>query len=154
MHNFCSKNNFFHRGNLFIRILKIIGVTIAGIAAAAVIALLFGLLVELLWNWLMPEIFGLPTINYWQAFGLIILAKIFFGSGHGHNTDHKSSMKRFIKKNKDESEPEKAKYHHWHNYKKYWKEEGKDAFEKYMVKVETEEKADKADKDQGKEPEA
>ncbi len=151
MHNFYSKNNFFHRGNLFIRILKIIGATIAGIAVAAVIALLFGLLVQFLWNWLMPEIFGLPIINYWQAFGLIILAKIFFGSGHGHNSNHKGPMKRFIKKNKEASTPEKAKYHEWHSYKKYWKEEGKDAFEKYMAKVEAEEKVDKVP---DKEPEA
>ena len=27
----------------------------------------------LLWNWLMPYIFGLPTINVLQAFGLTIL---------------------------------------------------------------------------------
>ena len=27
----------------------------------------------LLWNWLMPDIFGLPTINVFQAFGLSAL---------------------------------------------------------------------------------
>ena len=30
----------------------------------------------LLWNWLMPSIFGLPTINVLQAFGLTILISL------------------------------------------------------------------------------
>ncbi|TVQ18087.1 MAG: hypothetical protein EA382_18165, partial [Spirochaetaceae bacterium] len=45
---------------------------------------LFGLFVRILWNWLMPEIFGLPEITYWQAWGLLILSMILFkdfGSG-------------------------------------------------------------------------
>jgi hypothetical protein len=38
-----------------------------------------------LWNELMPEIFGLPALNYWQAAGLLILARILFGGlGPGH----------------------------------------------------------------------
>ena len=31
-----------------------------------------------LWNWLMPIIFGLPQLNYWQTLGLQWLAKILF----------------------------------------------------------------------------
>lgn len=54
--------------------------------------LLFGGCVMLLWNWLMPEIFGLPTVSFWQAAGLLLLCKILFGGfggghhhhGHGH----------------------------------------------------------------------
>lgn len=34
-----------------------------------------------LWNWLMPEIFDLPIISFWQAAGLLILSKILFGFG-------------------------------------------------------------------------
>lgn len=51
------------------------------IAAAAVIFLLcavLGLPLQLLWNWLMPTIFNLPTITFWQALGLNILASILF----------------------------------------------------------------------------
>ena len=33
-----------------------------------------------LWNWLMPEIFGLINIGYWQAFGLGLLSWFFFGN--------------------------------------------------------------------------
>ncbi len=40
---------------------------------------LFGFVVMSLWNWLMPALFGLKTIGYWQALGLFILCKILFG---------------------------------------------------------------------------
>lgn len=32
-----------------------------------------------LWNALLPDIFGLKIITFWQAMGLLILSKIFFG---------------------------------------------------------------------------
>jgi hypothetical protein len=32
-----------------------------------------------LWNALMPDIFALPALNYWQAAGLLVLARILFG---------------------------------------------------------------------------
>jgi len=49
----------------------------------------FGAVVMLLWNALMPRIFALPILNYWQAAGLMLLARILFGglvhdmAGHG-----------------------------------------------------------------------
>jgi hypothetical protein len=43
---------------------------------------LFSLLVFLLWNWLMPVIFGLSTITYFQALGLLALSKILFFGFH------------------------------------------------------------------------
>lgn len=33
-----------------------------------------------LWNWLMPELFGLTVINFWQAIGLFILCSLLFKS--------------------------------------------------------------------------
>ena len=32
-----------------------------------------------LWNALMPEIFGLRTITFWQALGLLLLSRLFLG---------------------------------------------------------------------------
>lgn len=32
----------------------------------------------LLWNWLMPGLFGLATIGYFKALGLFLIAKILF----------------------------------------------------------------------------
>ena len=43
----------------------------------------FGFVVMGLWNWLMPALFGLKVIGYWQAMGLLILSKILFGGLRG-----------------------------------------------------------------------
>ncbi|MDR1983713.1 MAG: hypothetical protein LBQ28_02670 [Prevotellaceae bacterium] len=44
--------------------------------------------VMLLWNWLMPEIFGLTTISLLQALGLLALARILFSSMGGKRWMH------------------------------------------------------------------
>jgi hypothetical protein len=41
----------------------------------------FGAITMLLWNALMPLLFHLPAINFWQALGLLLLGRIFFGFG-------------------------------------------------------------------------
>ena len=45
-----------------------------------VIASAFSVIVMLLWNWLMPNIFGFTAINFWQALGLFALTRILFGN--------------------------------------------------------------------------
>ena len=56
------------------------------IVAAAVMVpaflALFGAVTMWLWNWLMPTIFKLPEVGFWQAIGLLLLAQIFFKGGH------------------------------------------------------------------------
>jgi hypothetical protein len=32
-----------------------------------------------LWNWLMPSLFGLGVITFWQALGLLVFSRILFG---------------------------------------------------------------------------
>jgi len=44
------------------------------------VALLFGLPLQILWNLLMPELFSLPYISFWQACGLNLIAGILFRS--------------------------------------------------------------------------
>jgi hypothetical protein len=39
----------------------------------------FGQAVLHLWNWLMPDLFGLRAISFWQAVGLLGLSWLFFG---------------------------------------------------------------------------
>ncbi len=53
------------------------------ILAVITMVLLVVALVQCLWNWLLPDIFGLKEISYWQAFGLFILAKLLFGGKPG-----------------------------------------------------------------------
>lgn len=50
----------------------------AGIALIAFAAVIMALPTMLLWNWLMPTIFKLPEITFWQALGLIMLAGCIF----------------------------------------------------------------------------
>jgi len=71
---------------------------IAGFIALAIVGVIvFGSIVMLLWNALMPEIFHLPIINFWQALGLLLLAKILFsgfrGGGPKGRMKHKLSEK-------------------------------------------------------------
>ena len=44
----------------------------------AIIIVILGYPVMLLWNWLIPELFGLSEITFWQAIGLNILCTILF----------------------------------------------------------------------------
>ena len=43
----------------------------------------FGQAVLQLWNRLMPQIFGLPEISFWQAVGLLALSWLLFGGPRG-----------------------------------------------------------------------
>jgi len=43
----------------------------------------FGQAVLQLWNWLMPELFGLRPLRFWQAVGLMALSWILFGGLRG-----------------------------------------------------------------------
>jgi hypothetical protein len=43
-----------------------------------------GEVVRLLWNWLLPPLFGWPQITFWQALGLLALCRILFGGRGGH----------------------------------------------------------------------
>lgn len=55
---------------------------VAGIAFVCGIVVLVGFILMWLWNWLMPVIFHLPLIGFWQALGLLALATILFKRPH------------------------------------------------------------------------
>jgi hypothetical protein len=65
------------RGNRFLRVLKIVLIVAVAITA-------FSYVTMHLWNWLMPAVFGLRTITWAQALGLLVLGKILFGGFHRH----------------------------------------------------------------------
>ena len=56
----------------------------------AIAIALVGWITMLLWNWLVPELFNGPSLNYWQALGLLTLSKILFW-GFGNKKHHMSS---------------------------------------------------------------
>src|SRR5271169_2436462 len=76
---------------------------------------LFGVVVMLLWNWLMPEIFGLRTLTYWQAWGVLALSCILFGrigGGRGKSSSdrkRKRKLRSYIREQMEEDEEKKAK---------------------------------------------
>jgi len=49
-------------------------VFLGAIAFIVLVAVLLAFPVKWLWNWLMPDIFGLIKITVWQALGLNLLA--------------------------------------------------------------------------------
>lgn len=48
------------------------------IAIAVLLSALFALPVMLLWNWLMPDLFGLREVGFMQAWGLVLLCVLLF----------------------------------------------------------------------------
>lgn len=48
-----------------------------------------GGVVQQLWNWLMPTIFGWRQVTFWQALGLLALCRILFG-GLGRHGGYRS----------------------------------------------------------------
>jgi hypothetical protein len=107
--------------------IEIVGIVIFGIVAITGFAALFGFAIMWLWNALLPDIFGLTQISYWQAVGILILAKLLFG-GFGSGGGSKSS------KRKDKSDWGKGKneFSKWGLYDKFWKEEGEAAYQDFI----------------------
>jgi MFS family permease len=78
-----------------------IAIGIASAIAFVLFILLGGVIVQWLWNWLLPDIFGLRQITFWQALGLLALCRILFGSfgrGGGHHRDDGKHRREWWKK--------------------------------------------------------
>jgi len=114
--------------------------TVIGLGGVAVFGLLFGLLIQFLWNATLVSLFDFPSISFWQAVGVFILAKLFFGFGGGSS----SSKKRQKKGREDDAEVADAIEEAFEvpgdeAFQKFWREEGKDAYEAYQVRRESQE---------------
>jgi hypothetical protein len=66
------------------KLINAIGVILGGMFVIIVALFLGGIILSFpimwLWNWLMPELFDLQTIGYWQSFGLFYLSGLLFRS--------------------------------------------------------------------------
>ena len=58
------------------KIAEVILNIVIGLFFTAILMLIFTGAVMLLWNWLMPFIFGLPTITFLQTYGLMWLIRL------------------------------------------------------------------------------
>jgi hypothetical protein len=91
--------------SLIAKVLVVLGFAILGFGALA----LFGWVTMLLWNWIVPETFGLKSLTYWKAWGLFLLCSILFkgvgssSSGEGKRSERKrkEQLRRYM-----EEEPE------------------------------------------------
>ena len=59
-----------------------IGAPLATVGIALLMAL-GGWIVQYLWNWLLPALFGWRTITFWQALAVLVLCRILFGRWGG-----------------------------------------------------------------------
>jgi hypothetical protein len=120
-------NYFIHkfRGKSPIEIVVII---IFGAIAITGFAFLFGYIIMLLWNWLMPEIFGLGTLTFWQTVGLVLLLKLTLGGWGSGGSSSKSSKDR----DEDGKKKSRTEFSKWKYYDKFWKEEGDEQYKKFV----------------------
>jgi len=63
---------------------KWIWIVPAAIAGLTLFVFLGGEIVKLLWNWLLPPLFGWHQITFWQGLGLLALCRILFGGWSSH----------------------------------------------------------------------
>jgi hypothetical protein len=77
---------------------KLIFIAPVAILAMLLFVALGGEIVRLLWNWLLPSLFGWRMITFWQAVGLLALCRILFGGlglhGHGRSNFRRRMAER------------------------------------------------------------
>lgn len=87
-----------------LRVFRFIGFGILGVAF--IVLVIFG--VQALWNWLIPQLFNGPVLNFWQTVGLFFLSKILLtgvapGPQHDNKRDWKKKFRdKCIQASKDE----------------------------------------------------
>jgi hypothetical protein len=87
------------------------------IVPAAILGILLfifigGEVVRLLCNWLLPSLFGLREITFWQALGLLALARILVG-GFGCHHSGRSHIRRHLKERWEHmTEEERERFRH------------------------------------------
>ena len=72
----------------------------------AVVFIAVGYVTMCLWNALMPVIFHLPLITFWQAIGLIILARLILGFGGHHRAWAHHQRGHFMREKWEKMTPE------------------------------------------------
>ncbi|MBN2353812.1 MAG: hypothetical protein JXD23_14660 [Spirochaetales bacterium] len=83
-----------------------VGSIVGGVILAVGLFFLFGFIVMSLWNWLMPKIFGLPALGYWEAWGVLLLSCILFGRIGGGSRSSERGRKRKLRARLQEMDEE------------------------------------------------
>ncbi|MDQ3743979.1 MAG: hypothetical protein M3444_06340 [Acidobacteriota bacterium] len=77
------------------RVLLIAPLALLGMALFVIVG---GEVVKLLWNWLLPPLFSVRQVNFWQALGLLLLCRILFGGFGLHGGSPRSRARRLMRK--------------------------------------------------------
>ena len=86
---------------------RLIWIIPAAILGMVIFSWIGGEVVKLLWNWLLPELFGFRQITFWQALGLLALCRILFGGfGMGGGGSHRSRSRRRMAERWEHMTPE------------------------------------------------
>src|SRR5689334_4961558 len=72
-----------------------------GLAAFALFIFIGGTVVQLLWNWLLPPLFGWREVTFWQALGLLALCRILFGGFSGHRKSYRYGGRNWTPEEKE-----------------------------------------------------
>ncbi len=86
-------------------------------AAGTLIALVFGYFVMLLWNGVLPHVTAARPISYWQAVGLLLLARILVGGLKRHGSCHGRGHRHGRRS--------------WREYDQWWKDVGRQSFQDF-----------------------
>ena len=68
------------------------------IVATLAFIVIGGVIVQQLWNWLLPGLFGFRLITFWQAVGLLALCRILFGRLGGRGFYRPSFRRRMAER--------------------------------------------------------
>jgi hypothetical protein len=66
----------------------------AALLGIALFMFIGGEVVRLLWNWLLPPLFGWRQITFWQALAMLALCRILFGGSGFHGRSRSNSAIR------------------------------------------------------------
>ena len=99
----------------------VMGVLI-GLVVAIVALIVFTFIFMWIWNLVMPDVFGVKQLTPWQAFGILLLAKLLFGGFGQHHpgSRHPDRFRRWARGNGTDG---------WSHYGRFWREKGDNAVE-------------------------
>jgi Ca2+/H+ antiporter, TMEM165/GDT1 family len=84
---------------------KLMWIAPLAIVGLALFVAIGGAAVRLLWNWLLPPLFGWPEITFWQALALLALCRILFG-GFGMHGPGRFGVRRRLAERWERMTPE------------------------------------------------
>lgn len=115
---------------------KVIRPVVIVLFVILIAAPLLGFFIQFLWNATIANMFGLPSISFWQAVGLFILAKFLFGFGGSSSgsSGRRSGRRKGRKTPRSASATaDEASIPDDEAFRDYWKEEGKEAYDAFLT---------------------